>query len=212
MALTQVNPTRMELTRIKRRLVTARRGHKLLKDKRDEMVRRFIVLIRENRRLRADMESELIRALGEFALARAVMEPESLEEAVLYPTRSVSISLGNRNIMSVDVPVLTIDEGSLSDTALPYGLVATSAQLDGAITSMAELLPKMVRLAEIEKTCNLLADEIEKTRRRVNALEYVMIPDLEQNIRRISMKLEENERGALTRLMKVKEMIAEREA
>jgi len=202
----------MELTRIKRRLVTARRGHKLLKDKRDEMVRRFIVLIRENRRLRVDMESELTRALGEFALARAVMEPEALEEAVLYPTRSVSISLGNRNIMSVDVPVLTIDEGSLSDTALPYGLVATSAQLDGAITSMAELLPKMVRLAEIEKTCNLLADEIEKTRRRVNALEYVMIPDLEQNIRRISMKLEENERGALTRLMKVKEMIAEREA
>ncbi len=211
MAFTQVNPTRMELTRIKRRLVTARRGHKLLKDKRDEMVRRFIALIKENQRLRIDVERELSLALGEFALARAVMEPEALEEAVLYPARSVTLTLDSRNIMSVDVPVLTVDEGSMHETVLPYGLVATSAQLDGAIANMAELLPRLVRLAEIEKTCNLLADEIEKTRRRVNALEYVMIPDLEHNIRRITMKLEENERGALTRLMKVKEMIAARE-
>ena len=211
MALSQVNPTRMELTRLKRRLTTARRGHKLLKDKRDEMVRRFILLIRENRNLRVSVEAELTRALGKFALARAVMEPEALEEAVLYPARTVKLALGSRNIMSVNVPVLTVDEGSMSSTVLPYGLASTSAQLDGAIASMAELLPKLVRLAEIEKTCNLLADEIEKTRRRVNALEYVMIPGLAQNIRRISMKLEENERGALTRLMKVKEMIAARE-
>jgi V/A-type H+-transporting ATPase subunit D len=210
MALTQVNPTRMELIRLKRRLVTARRGHKLLKDKRDEMVRRFIELIRENRSLRAQVEEALRRALGEFALARAVMEPEALEEAVLYPARSVSMTLGSRNIMSVDVPVFQVDESSLRETVLPYGLVATSAQLDGAIAAMAEVLPQMVRLAEIEKTCNLLADEIEKTRRRVNALEHVMIPDLEQNIRRIAMKLEENERGALVRLMKVKDMIAAR--
>ena len=211
MALMQVNPTRMELTRLKRRLVTARRGHKLLKDKRDEMVRRFIALIRENRSLRSRVEAELGRSLIEFALARAVMEPEALEEAVLYPARNLTLTLSSRNIMSVDVPVLTVDEESISDTVLPYGLAATSAQLDGAIASMAELLPNLVRLAEIEKTCSLLADEIEKTRRRVNALEYVMIPGLEQNIRRIAMKLEENERSALTRLMKVKEMIAARE-
>jgi V/A-type H+-transporting ATPase subunit D len=212
MALTQVNPTRMELTRLKRRLVTAKRGHKLLKDKRDEMVRRFIALIRENRQIRVDVERELTLALGEFALARAVMEPEALEEAVLYPARRVTLTLGKRNIMSVDVPVLTVDEGSLTEAVLPYGLATTSAQLDGAIATMGAVLPKLVRLAEIEKTCNLLADEIEKTRRRVNALEYVMIPDIEENIRRITMKLDENERGSLTRLMKVKDMIASREA
>ncbi|MDR3051687.1 MAG: V-type ATP synthase subunit D [Oscillospiraceae bacterium] len=212
MALIQVNPTRMELTRLKKRLMTARRGHKLLKDKRDEMVRRFITLIQENRRLRTDVERELTAAFSQFALARAVMEPEALEEAVLYPARSVALRLGTRNIMSVQVPVIQVDPDSLKETILPYGLASTSAQLDGAIATMTELLPKLVQLAEIEKTCNLLADEIEKTRRRVNALEYVMIPDLEQTIRGITMKLEENERGALTRLMKVKDMLATREA
>jgi len=211
MAFTHVSPTRMQLTRLKRRLVTAKRGHKLLKDKRDEMVRRFISLIRENQSLRVGIEGELTRALREFALARAVMEPEVLEEAVVYPARSISLTLDSRNIMSVNVPVLHMDEKAAGEAVLPYGLATTSAQLDGAIASMTELLPKMVRLAEIEKTCNLLADEIEKTRRRVNALEYVMIPDMEQNIRRITMKLEENERGALVRLMKVKEMIAARD-
>ena len=210
MPQTQVNPTRMELTRLKRRLVTARRGHKLLKDKRDEMVRRFIALVRDNRRLRMQMEEELSFAMREFALARAVMEPEALEEAVLYPARQAEVTLGVDNIMSVKVPRITVSEQSISDTILPYGLVSTSAQLDGAIATMAKTLPVMISLAQIEKTCNLLAIEIEKTRRRVNALEYVMIPNLEQNIRSIAMKLEENERGARTRLMKVKEMLADR--
>ena len=210
MPQTQVNPTRMELTRLKRRLVTARRGHKLLKDKRDEMVRRFIALARDNRRLRMQMEEELSFAMREFALARAVMEPEALEEAVLYPARQAEVTLGVDNIMSVKVPRITVSEQSISETILPYGLVSTSAQLDGAIATMAKTLPVMISLAQIEKTCNLLAIEIEKTRRRVNALEYVMIPNLEQNIRSIAMKLEENERGARTRLMKVKEMLADR--
>lgn len=210
MPQTQVNPTRMELTRLKRRLVTARRGHKLLKDKRDEMVRRFIALVRDNRRLRIQMEEELTFAMREFALARAVMEPEALEEAVLYPARQAELVLGYGNIMSVKVPSIAMNEQSVSETILPYGLVSTSAQLDGAIATMAKTLPVMIRLAQIEKTCNLLAIEIEKTRRRVNALEYVMIPNLEQNIRSIAMKLEENERGARTRLMKVKEMLAGR--
>lgn len=212
MAMTQVNPTRMELTRLKKRLVTARRGHKLLKDKRDEMVRRFITLIRENHTLRQEVEQALAGATREFALARAVMQPEAMESALLYPARSVQLTLSTANIMSVDVPVIQVDEKSLAEGALPYGMAATSAQLDGAVETMSEVLPSLVRLAEIEKTCNLLADEIEKTRRRVNALEYVMIPDLEQNIRRITMKLEENERGNLTRLMKVKDMIAQRNA
>ena len=211
MPQTQVNPTRMELTRLKRRLVTAKRGHKLLKDKRDEMVRRFIALVRENRRLRIQMEEELTFAMREFALARAVMEPEALEEAVLYPARQAELTLGMENIMSVKVPSIAISEQSIGETILPYGLVSTSAQLDGAIATMAQTLPVMIQLAQIEKTCNLLAIEIEKTRRRVNALEYVMIPNLEQSIRSIAMKLEENERGARTRLMKVKEMLAARE-
>ena len=208
MALMNVNPTRMELTRLKKCLKTAVRGHKLLKDKRDEMMRRFVQLIRENAKLREAVEKELSRALGEFALCRGFMEPEALEQAVMYPARTISLEVGRRNIMSVDVPKI---DAQASEPVLSYGFAQTSAQLDGAIARLAEIMPEMIRLAEIEKTCNMLADEIEKTRRRVNALEYVMIPDLEETIRYITMKLDENERGSLTRLMKVKDMIAERD-
>lgn len=211
-ATLRVNPTRMELTRIKKRLVTATRGHKLLKDKRDEMVRQFILIIRENYALRKEVESELSGALKAFAMARAVMDPQALEEAVLYPARQAELTLGRKNILSVHVPTIAVDEASLRETVQAYGFADTSSQLDGAIATLAELLPKMVRLAEIEKTCDMLADEIEKTRRRVNALEYVMIPQFEATIREISMKLEENERGATTRLMKVKDMMAKRDA
>ena len=208
-ATLRVNPTRMELTRIKRRLVTARRGHKLLKDKRDEMVRQFILLIRENDRLRREVEKELTTALADFAMARAVTEPELMEEALLCPARSIGVSMGVRSVLSVRVPKLAMS-GQGQETTLSYGLAETSAQLDGAIESLAGLLPKMIRLAEVEKTCDLLADEIERTRRRVNALEYVMIPQFEETIRFITMKLDENERGSLTRLMKVKDMIEQR--
>ena len=206
----RVNPTRMELSRIKHRLVTAKRGHKLLKDKRDEMVRQFILLIRENRSLRQNVEEELTKALGNFALARSVTEPELMEEALLYPARQARVIMGDRSVLSVHVPTLRVEEGTQKESTLSYGLAETSAQLDGAIAGLADILPKLIRLAEIEKTCNLLADEIEKTRRRVNALEYVMIPQFEETIRFITMKLDENERGNLTRLMKVKTMIAER--
>ena len=208
----RVNPTRMELTRIKRRLVTAKRGHKLLKDKRDEMVRQFILLVRQDARLRKEVEQELKGALGDFALARAVMDSQSLEEAIMYPARSAAIELGQRNVLSVHVPTITAVQESAKNSALPYGLAETSADLDDAIATMAALLPKLIQLAEVEKACDLLADEIEKTRRRVNALEYVMIPQFEETIRVISMKLDENERASLTRLMKVKDMIAERQA
>lgn len=210
MALMNVNPTRMEMTRLKRRLKTAVRGHKLLKDKRDEMMRRFVLLVRENAKLRRQVEAALSEALANFSLCAGVMEPEMLEEAVLYPARTVDIEIGKANIMSVNVPRITVNQESLGETVLSYGLAQTSAQLDGAIAGLAQVLPEMIRLAEIEKTCNLLADEIEKTRRRVNALEYVMIPDLEETIRFIGMKLDENERSSLTRLMKVKDMIAQR--
>ena len=207
MAVMNVNPTRMELTRLKARLKTATRGHKLLKEKRDEMMRRFVILVRENAQLRESVEQRLQKAMGEFALCRGVMEPEEVDEALLYPARSVSLEIGKKNILSVEVPAISAGEG---ETKLSYGFAQTSAQLDGAIAGMADLLPDLVKLAETEKTCNLLSDEIERTRRRVNALEYVMIPDLNDTIRYISMKLEENERASTTRLMKVKSMIADR--
>ena len=207
----RVNPTRMELTRIKRRLVTAKRGHKLLKDKRDEMVRRFILLIRENQTLRLEVEKALTASLGNFALARGVTEPILIEEALLYPVRNAKINMSMQSVLSVPVPKLTVEEESIKETTLSYGLVETSAQLDNAIARLADVLPKLIHLAEVEKACDLLADEIEKTRRRVNALEYVMIPQFETTIRFITMKLDENERGSLTRLMKVKTMIQERE-
>jgi len=210
----QVNPTRMELTRVKKRRVVAVRGHKLLKDKRDEMVRRFIALIRRNKELREEIEDELARALKGFVLARAVTSEQVLNEAVHYPAREVELKIGTRNIMSVDVPVISImeeDADTSASSRYPYSFASTSGELDEAIATLVELLPRLVELAEIEKTCNMLADEIEKTRRRVNALEYVMIPQFEETIHDITMKLEENERGSLTRLMKMKDLLASRE-
>lgn len=208
----QVNPTRMELTRIKKSRTVAVRGHKLLKDKRDEMVRRFILLIRRNKELREEVEEELTRALKNFVLARAVMSEQVVAEAVQYPAREVDLELGTRNVMSVNVPVIKIrDESEISPGSLyPYSFATTSGELDEAIATLVKLLHKLIELAEIEKTCNMLADEIEKTRRRVNALEYVMIPQFEETIHAITMKLEENERGSLTRLMKMKDMLASR--
>ena len=212
MAVLNINPTRMEMTRMKRRLATAKRGHKLLKDKRDELVRRFIVLVRENYSLRLQVERALGLVMKDFAFARAVMEPGALRQALMYPARQAAIMISQRSILSVKVPVYRMDEFQEDEAiSLPYGMAETSAQLDNAISTMADVLPQLIALSEKEKSCEMLADEIQKTRRRVNALEYVMIPQLEETIRYIAMKLEENERGALTRLMKVKEMLAQRE-
>jgi V/A-type H+-transporting ATPase subunit D len=211
MAILRVNPTRMELTRLKRRLIVASRGHKLLKDKRDEMVRRFMLLIRRNKELRQEVEAALSAALGGFVLARVAMTRESFDEALLFPVREVELTLSKQNIMSVYVPKIAYTEKKREQAFFPYGLLTTSAELDSATDKLASVLPQMVELAELEKTCNMLADEIEKTRRRVNALEYVMIPQLEETIKYIKMKLDENERGNLTRLMKTKDMIAARE-
>ncbi|MDO5022802.1 MAG: V-type ATP synthase subunit D [Eubacteriales bacterium] len=211
MAQLRVNPTRMELTRIKRRLATAKRGHKLLKDKRDELVRRFVGIARENARLRKQVEQSLQVALRRFAMARAVMDGPSLESALLYPARNARVKVSRSNILSVHVPKIELDKESLSRTVQPYGFADTSYELDEAISTMAAILPELLKLAESEKTCFLLAEEIEKTRRRVNALEYVMIPQFEESIRVITMKLDEAERSSIIRLMKVKEMIADRQ-
>ncbi len=211
MAILKVNPTRMELSRLKKRLSVAVRGHKLLKDKRDEMIRRFIELIRENKRLRESVEAGLGVALRSFLGASLTMSPEDMEVALLYPAKRFKIDVAKKNIMSVIVPVIRFSELESNQSAYPYGMLGTTGELDVAIDKLAGALPDMIRLAELEKTCNMLADEIEKTRRRVNALEYVMIPQLEETIKYITMKLDENERGNLTRLMKMKELMNQAE-
>ncbi len=202
----RVNPTRMELTRLKRRLKTAVRGHKLLKDKRDEMVRQFIIFIRRNHQIRLQVEQALMQAMNKFSYAKSAMGSASVMEALFYPARQAAFDVAKRNVMSVDVPKITYIEKE-EKIDLPYGFVYTSSELDSSVMDLAALLPLLVELAEVEKTCNLLASEIEKTRRRVNALEYVMIPQMQSTIKFISMKLEENDRASLVRLMKAKEII-----
>lgn len=203
----QINPTRMELSRLKKRLQTATRGHKLLKDKQDEMARQFLIYIRRNRELRLQVEHRLEDAMRRIAAAGARMGPQAVEEALLVPARAAEITVGLKNIMSVNVPTLHISVGAQA-AELPYGFAFSSGELDGAVLALSNLLPDLLELAEVEKACDMLADEMEKTRRRVNALEYVMIPEMQENIRYITMKLEDTERGNITRLMKVKEMMA----
>jgi V/A-type H+-transporting ATPase subunit D len=209
MAVMRVNPTRVELQGLKRRLKTATQGHKLLKDKRDEMMRQYVGYIRKNRQLRLEVEALLSEGMASFVMARATMDASALQSALLCPTRTVELELDRHNVMSVEVPRYQVHEKVAEGaSSYPYGLLSTSGELDESIEVMNQVLMKMVELAEMEKTCVMLADEIEKTRRRVNALEHVMIPNLEETIRYITMKLDENERGTLTRLMKVKSMQA----
>lgn len=200
----------MELTNLKRKLVTARRGHKLLKDKRDELMRRFLDLVRENKKLRIEVEEGIKQANAAMSVARCVMSDKALDVALMLPTQEMSLEVGEKNVMSVMIPVFdvrfkTADENDIYS----YGFAETSGDLDTAVKALSDIMPKMIRLAEIEKSCCLMADEIEKTRRRVNALEHVMIPQYEETIKYISMKLDENERSTTTRLMKVKDMMLE---
>ena len=203
-----VNPTRMELTRLKGRLKTARRGHKLLKDKRDELMKRFLDVVREDRALRKKVEAALMEAHGSFTVAAALMSTEMLEQSLMYPKQSVELTMDFQNVMSVEVPryrfqTRTSDAGDV----YPYGFASTSGALDDAVDALSGVFQDMLRLAEMEKTAQLLAEEIEKTRRRVNALEFGKIPQMEETIKYISMKLDENERSTTIRLMKVKDML-----
>ncbi|WP_369297867.1 V-type ATP synthase subunit D [uncultured Neglectibacter sp.] len=208
MAGTQVNPTRMELTRLKKKLVTATKGHKLLKDKRDELMRQFLEKVRENKALREKVEAGIEAANKNFLLARAGMQNEVLNTAMLAPKQKVSLESGVENVMSVEIPKFTFQTRSPDENDMfSYGFAFTSSDLDDAIKSLADIFPDMLKLAECEKSCQLMAAEIEKTRRRVNALEHVMIPDLQANIKYITMKLDENERSTQIRLMKVKDMM-----
>jgi V/A-type H+-transporting ATPase subunit D len=209
MALTRVNPTRMELSRLKKQLEVAQRGHKLLKDKQDEMVRQFMAIIKESRSLRIETETELKKIIARFSSAKLKMSKAGIFEALMIPTKSIEIKTSSRTIMNIKIPELDIkDEGKID---LTYGFAFTPSELDEAIIALSKLLPKMVRLADLEKTCDLLANEIEKTRRRVNAIEHIMIPNMEADIKYIVQKLDDNERSNIIRLMKSKEIILNKE-
>lgn len=208
----KANPNRMELNRLKKRLKTAEKGYDLLKNKQDEMMRQYIDLVKRNDELRKEVEKELDIVYKSFSLASALTSPAAIEEALMLPKQTVGVEVSTRTIMTVEVPIMefTFDDADTTDI-YPYGIGSTTSELDAAMEALHAVLPKLLKLGEIEKTCNLLTDEIEKTRRRVNALEYMTIPRLEETIRYIHMKLDENERANLVRLMKVKEMMVEEE-
>ena len=208
MASTQVNPTRMELTRLKKQITTAVRGHKLLKDKRDELMKQFLDVVREDKLLRERVEEALGKVYQSFTVASAVSSPKMLEEALICPKKEGELSVEYKNMMSVTVPVfhLRVHAEGGSDS-YNYGMAFTSGELDSSLRELNEILEDLIRLAELEKTAQLLAEEIERTRRRVNALEYILMPQYLEVIRTIRMRLDENERGNTTRLMKVKDMV-----
>ena len=210
MELIRVNPTRMELKKLKIRLTTARRGHKLLKDKRDELMKQFLDIVRLAKAQREKTEAFIAGTNRAFAEASSVTSRKVMTEALMLPKSEATIEVGYKNLMSVNVPEFSYSlKGAKSSDSYNFGLAFTSGELDGAVKALSDGLEDMIKLAEYEKTSQLLAQEIEKTRRRVNALEHVMIPQLEATIKSISMKLDENERGNLTRLMKVKDMMLE---
>lgn len=206
--LVQVNPNRMELQRLKKRLVVARRGHKLLKDKQDALIKEFIALARRAWELRTQVEEELIRSLRAFVMARSFSSREAIEQAFVVPMTRVKASVSYHNVMSVHVPRYSFER--TEGRPLSYSFAFTSAELDEAVRRFSELLPKLLELAQLEKSLKLMAVEIEKTRRRVNALEYVLIPGFQETIRYITMKLDEMERSNLSRLMRIKEIVRAR--
>lgn len=209
MAQTRINPTRMELKKLQAKYQTARRGHKLLKDKRDELMRQFLDIVREDKDVRAKVEKKLATVYGSFSVASALSSRKMLEEALICPKKEAELSVEYKNLMSVNVPSFSMSMLSNNEGGVNYGFAFTSGELDSSLASLSDVLEDLLRMAELEKTAQLLAAEIEKTRRRVNALEYILIPDYLASMKTIKMKLEENDRGNTTRLMKVKDMMLE---
>ena len=202
--LEKVNATRMELLRLKKRLQLATRGHKLLKDKRDELMRLLMEIIDEVKDLRLSVESEFRSILEGFVLAKAKMGPFQVEQALLMPVKKISVSVSKKNLMSVRVPEFTKE---VSGGIIPYGYLNTSGDIDISLDKFDKFIESLLILAEKEKTVQLMATEIQETRRRVNALEYKLIPNLKETIKFISMKIDENERASIVRLMKVKDIV-----
>lgn len=213
MTILKVNPTRMTQTTLKKRLLTATRGHKLLKDKQDELMRQFIDLIKENKKLRVEVEKELHDCFSDFLMASALMSPEMLEESIVLPSIKTMVKISKENVMSVEIPKMEfiVEKTSQHARKCPYGYIMTTSDLDSAIDKLKTVMDRLLLLAQKEKASQLMADEIEKTRRRVNALEYKTIPDLKDTIKYIRAKLDESERANITRLMKVKDIISKEE-
>lgn len=205
MAIMQINPTRMELTRVKKQLSISLRGHKLLKDKQDEMIRQFMLIIKETKKLREEIDKELLIINRQYQKARIKISNEAIDEALLVPTKSSNFKTSSKNIMNLSVPIIEYEENK--EIGLTYSLSFTPIELDEAIIGLSQLQSRLVKLAELEKSCDILADEIEKTRRRVNAIEYIMIPNLKDTVKYISQKLDDAERSNIIRLMKSKEII-----
>lgn len=208
MARLNVNPTRMQLKTLKGRLKIAVRGHKLLKDKTDEMIRRFSVLVKQNYALRVETEDEIRNLLQQFCISKAYLSSHEVLSMFAFPVSSFMAHFGEKSVMNVPTPEIELTE--ISSTELPYSFVNSSAEMDILVQKIKDIMPKIIKLASIEKTCQVLAGEIERTKRRVNALEFVMIPQLNETIKYIAMKIEENDRASRIRLIKVKSMIEER--
>lgn len=208
MAELRVNPTRMELKKLQTRYNTAKRGHKLLKDKRDELMRQFLLVVKEYKELRLKVDASLSSVYESFSSASAAMGHKEMLEALMLPKTEGKLTVGCKSKMSVDTPVFDFKVQNSAD-GLNYGFAFTSSELDSSVDKLSDILCDMVKLAEIEKSAQILAAEIERTRRRVNALEYIMMPQYLDAIKKIQMKLEENERGNITRLMKVKDLVIE---
>lgn len=208
MAILNVNLTRIESINMKKSLKTAQKGHKLLKDKLDELIKKLLELVQENQVLRKKTDKMLENAYQNFMLAKAVIGEEYIEEALIIPKKSVSLEIGETSVMSVKIPKFGFDRNNeeVEDKVL-YGFAYTTSELDKAIESFSEVSESLLELAQNEKAIELISAEIEKTRRRVNAIENVTIPNYIDTIKYIQLKLAEDERASTSRLMKIKEML-----
>ncbi|MBN1233184.1 MAG: V-type ATP synthase subunit D [Candidatus Coatesbacteria bacterium] len=200
----KVSPNRMVLLQLKKQLSMAIRGHKLLKDKQDELMRKFISFIQNYRSRREAIDEMLAEGYRKFLGARAIMSRIELFNATEALPNQIEIKTDEIRIMNTRVPVIELVSMKSHKN---YSTITTSASLDASLKDFSEILPVIIKLAELEKRIEILAIELERTRRRVNALEYVLIPTLEDTIHEISMKLGENERATLTRLMKIKDIV-----
>ncbi len=202
--LQNVNATRMELLSLRKRVGLALRGHRLLSQKRDEICRQLVKIARDLKDLRSKVEQELLETTRRFMMARATMEPEHIAAAMEVPTKRFKLVMGFASIMSVRVPELTKEiEGDI----MCYGFSGTSGEMDIALRALERAFDSLIELAEKEKQCQLLATELQSTRRRVNVLEHVVIPETQETIKYIYAKLGEAERDNISRLMKIADII-----
>ena len=202
--LANVNATRMELLRLRKRVALASRGHRLLSEKRDEISRQLIQIARDIKPLREKVESELSQTFRRFMLARATMEPEDVKAALAVPTKTFSMVMEFASVMNVKVPKLSKE---MAGEIICYGYGTTSGEMDVALLSLERAFDSLIELAEKEKQARLLAIELQMTRRRVNVLEHVVIPEMHEAIKFINSKLSEAERDNTTRLMKITDII-----